>query len=444
MKPQIFISAATSGSGKTLFAMGLIRSLMKRGLKIQPYKCGPDFLDSQYLSIAADRDTVNLDAWMATHSHVQHIYNKYGEQADICVSEGVGALFDGYRRMQGSSAEMSGILSLPVVLLINARITGYSVAPLIYGFKNFYSGIRIVGVIFNQVSSQAHYNHLREACTDAGVDCLGYIPYIDSLKLPSKHSAISLATRRTLSEQADLMAEILEQHVDINRLLSRCNRNFPCPYTLPYCSDIESETDVLPMRKIKIAIARDPAFSFTYRENISRLAKRGNITYFSPLYGYELPEADLIYLPGGYPELFARQLHRRRKMMEALKEYAENGGKILAEGGGMVFLGRTLKSKENGTAYPMSNILPIDFVMPITPHLSSGYRKTTIQEQEWKGYEFHYSSILQDDTPSQWISHSISNQKGNETIMPLYRYKNVVASYTHWYWGDKDIFKIWQ
>lgn len=444
MKPQILISAPTASSGKTLFAMGLLRVLKKRGIKVQPYKCGPDFIDSQLLSIAADQESVNLDAWMSTHTHVQHLYNIYGEQADICLTEGTGGLFDGYRRMQGSTVEMAGLLNLPIVLLVNARMAGYSVAPLIYGFKNFYAGVRIAGVVFNQVSSPAHFAHLREACSDTGVDCLGYLPLMDGFKLPSKHTAISLANRRNIDEQAEIIAEQIEKTVDVNRMLNRCNRNFPCQYSLPYSSDTEFDSFTSPLRKLKIAIARDPAFCFTYRENIARLAKLGDITHFSPLYGYELPKADLIYLPGGYPELFARQLHRRRKMMDALKEYAEAGGKILAECGGMVFLGRTLKSKENGTAYAMSNILPIDFVMPATPHLSSGYRKTIIQEQEWKGYEFHYSNILQDDTPSQWASLSISNQKGNETIMPLYRYKNVVASYTHWYWGDKDILKIWQ
>ena len=444
MKPQILISAPTASSGKTLFAMGWLRVLKQRGIKVQPYKCGPDFIDSQLLSIAADQESVNLDAWMSTHTHVQHLYNIYGEQADICLTEGTGGLFDGYRRMQGSTVEMAGLLNLPIVLLVNARMAGYSVAPLIYGFKNFYAGVRIAGVVFNQVSSPAHFAHLREVCSDTGVDCLGYLPLMDGFKLPSKHTAISLANRRNIDEQAEIIAEQIEKTVDVNRMLNRCNRNFPCQYSLPYSSDTEFDSFTSPLRKLKIAIARDPAFCFTYRENIARLAKLGDITHFSPLYGYELPKADLIYLPGGYPELFARQLHRRRKMMDALKEYAEAGGKILAECGGMVFLGRTLKSKENGTAYAMSNILPIDFVMPATPHLSSGYRKTIIQEQEWKGYEFHYSNILQDDTPSQWASLSISNQKGNETIMPLYRYKNVVASYTHWYWGDKDILKIWQ
>ena len=130
MKPQLLISAITAGNGKTLFSMGLLRALKKRGLKVQPYKCGPDFIDSQLLTIAADRESVNLDTWMASHTHVQHLYNKYGEQADVCITEGVGGLFDGYRRMQGSSAEMAGLLNLPVILLVNARNAGYSVAPI--------------------------------------------------------------------------------------------------------------------------------------------------------------------------------------------------------------------------------------------------------------------------------------------------------------------------
>ncbi len=443
MKPQILVSAATAGSGKTLFTMGLLCALKNRGMKVQSYKCGPDFIDSQYLSIAADKESVNLDAWMSSSTHIQHIYNRYGEQADACITEGSAALFDGYRRMQGSSAEIAGILNLPVILLVNARMAGYSVAPLLYGYKHFYSGVHIAGVIFNQVSSPAHYAYLREACSDTGLDCLGYLPVMEEVKLSSKHNAISLANRRTLAEQASIVASQIEKSIDINRMLNRCNRNFPCQYTLPYYSDAEDDMHAFPLRKMKIAIARDPAFNFTYRENITRLSQLGEIIHFSPLYGYELPEADLIYIPGGYPELFARQLHRRRKMMESLKEYAEAGGKILAECGGLVFLGRTLKSKENGTAYPMSNILPIDFSMPSVPKLVSGYRKMSYHDTEFRGYEFHYSTISQDDTPDTCRIASTTNQKGSENMASLYRYKNVIASYTHWYWGEKDLLKLW-
>ena len=443
MKPQILVSAATAGSGKTLFTMGLLCALKNRGMKVQSYKCGPDFIDSQYLSIAADKESVNLDAWISSSTHIQHIYNRYGEQADACITEGSAALFDGYRRMQGSSAEIAGILNLPVILLVNARMAGYSVAPLLYGYKHFYSGVHIAGVIFNQVSSPAHYAYLREACSDTGLDCLGYLPVMEEVKLSSKHNAISLANRRTLAEQASIVASQIEKSIDINRMLNRCNRNFPCQYTLPYYSDAEDDMHAFPLRKMKIAIARDPAFNFTYRENITRLSQLGEIIHFSPLYGYELPEADLIYIPGGYPELFARQLHRRRKMMESLKEYAEAGGKILAECGGLVFLGRTLKSKENGTAYPMSNILPIDFSMPSVPKLVSGYRKMSYHDTEFRGYEFHYSTISQDDTPDTCRIASTTNQKGSENMASLYRYKNVIASYTHWYWGEKDLLKLW-
>jgi len=131
-------------------------------------------------------------------------------------------------------------------------------------------------------------------------------------------------------------------------------------------------------------------------------------------------------------------------MMEALKEYAERGGKILAEGGGMVFLGRSLKSKENGTAYSMSNILPIDFTMPATPRLQSGYRKTNFEEMELKGYEFRYTSIQEDETPSTCRKSIITNLKGTEDLIPFYRYKNVLASHSHWYWGDKDLLRWWE
>ena len=444
MKPQILVSAATAGSGKTIFTMGLIRALQKQGLKIQPYKTGPDFIDSQLLSIASGSETINLDVWMSSHIHVQHLYNKHGDKADICITEGAAGLFDGYRRMQGSSAEMAKLLGIPVVLLINARMAGYSIAPLIYGFKHFCSGVRIAGVIFNQISSSAHYVHLREACADAGVDCLGALPTSDAFKLPSKHTCWTQANRQALEKQINQMAVSIEEHIDLSRLLNRCNRNFPCQYTLPYSSDVEMEKPIIPTQRIRIAIARDSAFNFTYRENISRLEQIGNISYFSPLHSYELPKADLIYLPGGYIELFARQLHRRKKMMDAIKEYAENGGRILAEGGGATYLGKTLTAREGGTAYAMCDILPINTVHQLNTRPKTGYRKSEFPIAEWKGYEFQYTSVSKEsDYP---INHmpSITNLKGTENLMHWYRYKNVIASHTHWYWGDKELLKLWE
>ncbi len=346
MKPQLLIGAATSGSGKTTFTMGLLRALKKRGMRVQPFKCGPDYIDTQFHTLAADRESVNLDTWMASRTHVQHIYNKYGEGADVCVAEGVMGLFDGYSRMEGSSAEISQLLGIPVILVVSARSAAYSVAPLIYGFKHFHPNVKIAGVVFNQVSSLPHYNYLKDACADAGVECLGYLPFTDGLKIPSRHLGLTLTAKRAMDVLIEQAAALVEKYVDIDKLLNICHRGFPCRYILPYSSEVGVESFTPRTKKLKIAVARDPAFNFIYRENIARLAELGHITYFSPVYGSDLPEADLLYLPGGYPELFARQLHRRKKLMEAIKTFAEEGGKVLAECGGMMFLTRSLTARQ--------------------------------------------------------------------------------------------------
>ena len=388
MKPQLLIGAATSGSGKTTFTMGLLRALHKRGLRVQPFKCGPDYIDTQFHTLAADHESVNLDTWMASNTHVQHLYNKYGDGADVCVTEGVMGLFDGYQRMQGSSAEIARLLNIPVVLIVSARSTAYSVAPLIYGFKHFNPAVKIAGIVFNQVSSPSHFAYLREACVDAGVECLGYLPMTEGLKIPSRHLGLTLTAKRSMNTLIEQAAELVEKYVDLDKLLSICHRNFPCRYTLPYSSETGVESFTPSAKKMKIAIARDPAFNFIYRENIDRLSALGSITYFSPVYGSDLPDADLVYLPGGYPELFARQLHRRKKLMEALRTYAEEGGKILAECGGMMFLTRSLTARQGGTAYAMTGILPLDCTM-VGARLHLGYRRIEYKGMELRGHEFH-------------------------------------------------------
>lgn len=200
MKPQLLIGAAASGSGKTIFTMGLLRALKKRGLQAQPFKCGPDYIDTQFHAVAAGRPSVNLDTWMMHHHHIQRIYNRQSEDADVCVTEGVMGLFDGYSRDKGSAAEIARLLNLPVVLVVNARAAAYSVAPMLFGFKHFARGMKIAGVVFNQVSSASHYAFLKEACTDAGLEALGYMPYAEELFVPSRHLGLTLTARASMNE----------------------------------------------------------------------------------------------------------------------------------------------------------------------------------------------------------------------------------------------------
>lgn len=441
MKPQLLIGAVASGSGKTILTIGLLRALRKRGLQVQPFKCGPDYIDTHFHTLAAGNESVNLDTWMASAAHVQHLYNRYGEKADVCVVEGVMGLFDGYRKAAGSSAEVARLLGIPVVLVVGARSAAYSVAPLIYGFRHFNPSVRIAGIVFNQVSSASHFSYLREACADAGVACLGYLPVNDGLKTPSRHLGLTLTARQSMDALIERAAECVDKHVDVDKLLNICQRSFPCRYVLPYSSESDAENLSPRAPKLKIAVACDPAFNFTYRENMARLRAMGDVTCFSPVYGSDLPEADLVYLPGGYPELFARQLHRRKRLKEALKAYAEDGGKILAECGGMMFLSRSITVREGGTAYDMAGVLPLDCTMA-EARLHLGYRRILYQGMELRGHEFHYSHLV--DAGALPSAARSFNVRGTEVDTPLYRYKNVIAGYTHLYWGETNILKLWE
>lgn len=440
MKPQFLVGAMMPGSGQTLVALGLMRALRQRNLRVQSFKCGPELADLRYHALAADREPVSLDTWLSSRSHLQTVYNRYGEKSDVCVVEGRAGLFDGFRKTQGSSAEMARLMKIPVVMVVSARNAGYSTAAMLYGFKHFNTELKIAGVIFNQVTSAAQYGFLRETCAEAGVECLGYLPYLEETGLPPRHQALTLPARKSLDQLLNQVAEQLAQHVDIDKLLNLSTRIFPCTYSLPYIS--ETETDIwTDKRKQRIALASDPAFPFAYRQSIDKT--KGDITRFSPVYGSELPEADIVYLPGGYPELFARQLHRRKRLMEQLREYVEKGGKLLAEGGGMALLGQTLTARPGGTAYEMAGILPYSVIVKDN-RPCSGYRQAHYRDLCLKGYEYRYFDIVPTEEAAS-LQTPVCNLKGGEVSGSFFfRYKNCIATSVHHYWGETGLYKLWE
>ena len=216
---RILIGAATSGSGKTTFTMGLLRALKRRGLNVQPFKCGPDYIDTQFHTIASGNQSVNLDTWMASAEHVRDVFERYSAGADAAVIEGVMGLFDGYDRMRGSSAEIAALLDVPVLLVVNARSTAYSVAALLHGMKTFRPDVRIAGVVFNQVASESHYSFLKDAAADAGVECLGWIPRTEGIEVPSRHLGLTVGLEKELNTLADRIADLIEKYVDLDRLI---------------------------------------------------------------------------------------------------------------------------------------------------------------------------------------------------------------------------------
>lgn len=217
---EFLIAAATSNSGKTTFTMGLLRALTRRGLNVQPFKCGPDYIDPMFHSLASGNESVNLDTFMSSHEHVQQLFAHYGKSANIRIVEGVMGLFDGYDRMTGSSAELAMLLNIPVVLIVSAKSTAYSVAPLIYGFKHFNPKVKIAGVVFNMVGSDRHYQLLTDACKDAGVPCLGYLAKNPDLIIPGRHLGLSISERENMERLINLAADEVEKNIDIEALLT--------------------------------------------------------------------------------------------------------------------------------------------------------------------------------------------------------------------------------
>ena len=432
MKTRMLIGAASSGSGKTTFTLGLLRALKNRGIAVQPYKCGPDYIDTQYHGLAAGRESVNLDLFMGGEEHVREIFARYSQGAGACVVEGVMGLFDGYSKMRGSSAEVAQVLDIPVLLIVNAKSCAYSVAPIIYGYRNFNPQVRIAGVVFNMVGSPGHYATLKDACQELGVPVLGYLPKNSEIEIPSRHLGLSLDEEFLFGEYAEKVAAMVEQYVDVDALMKIFTPDSEC-----LC---EEGSPCGEAAGLKIAVAKDEAFNFIYRENIHSLEKLGEVKFFSPLKDTQLPECDLLYLPGGYPELYLEQLQGNGAMRKAIKEYIEKSGRCWAECGGMMYLCNSI-SDENGNEFEMCGVLGQKATMA-GKRLQMGYRSFSYAGKGLRGHEFHYSKVVPDEeNPLQSVAQQY-NAAGAEVATPLYRYKNLIAGYTHLYWGDVNLIEL--
>ncbi|MDO4957902.1 MAG: cobyrinate a,c-diamide synthase, partial [Prevotellaceae bacterium] len=441
--------------------MGFLRALRDRGLKVQPFKCGPDYIDTMFHEIASGRESVNLDTYMSSPEHVKEIFERYSADADVSIVEGVMGMFDGYDKDKGSSAEIAMLLDIPVILVVNAKSVAYSVAPLIYGFKHFNPAVKIAGVVFNMVASENHYTFLKQACEDACVPCLGYIPRNRDLIVPGRHLGLTIETKEEMEELIEnAKSPLTPEGGIVDRLLAPSQ---PDTYSdvinigLPRGEEIFSQSDkrcealcepvspsTSPLRapapslrgraggEAVISIARDSAFNFTYRANIDSLREVGDVKFFSPLEDERMPECDLLYLPGGYPELFASELADNASMRESIKAFAENGGKIFAECGGFMYLCNDIDG------IPMCGVFPFSATM-MDAKLHLGYRQLPEEKASLRGHEFHYSSVVEPDTLPEGIKKEQCqlSAKGKTVDTALYHYKNVIAGYTHWYWAEK-------
>jgi len=433
----LVIAGPQSGVGKTTIALGLLAAYRRRGFKVQSFKVGPDFIDPGHHTRAAGRVCRNLDGWMLTKGANMESFQCQAQGADLVVVEGVMGLFDGHDGIEeaGSTAQMAKWLGLPVVLVVDARSMARSAAALVHGFATFDSALRLIGVIFNRVGSPTHLDYLREAVEQAGeVRYFGGLPREEDLAIPERH--LGLVTSEDYPLGGDYLrrlADLVERHLDLDGLLDALP---------PITAKGEPAAAAHAPAVVRLGVARDRAFCFYYPENLEWLARFGaEIVPVSPLDHRDLPEVHGLYLGGGYPELFARELSANRSMRRAIREQAAAGLPIYAECGGLMYLSREICDLE-GRRHAMAGVLP--FAVRMLPRFKTlGYREVTLTVDcllgpagtYARGHEFHYSEIIVEPADLPRV-YQVAGRRGAPPHREGYAVNRVLASYIHLHFGS--------
>jgi cobyrinic acid a,c-diamide synthase len=408
MTARLIIAGTHSGVGKTSITAGLIAALRQRGLTIQPFKAGPDYIDPSYHSLAADRPCRNLDTWMVPLDHVRTLFSHASRQADVAVIEGVMGLYDGfgYKDDSGSTAQVAKLLETPVVLVLDSSHMARSAGALALGYSRFDPTLSLAGFLVNQVAGEKHGQGVATAIQDAtGLPVLGWLPRNPDLEIPERHlGLVPTAEPGRWRAFIEAAAALVTHHIDLDRLLAIAQKapNWEAPDPMEL---LAGDQDLVIGPPPAISVAQDEAFSFTYPDNLDLLRVAGaEITSFSPLTDETLPpETSAVILSGGFPELYAGQLSSNTGMRQALRRAHQQGVPIYAECGGLMYLTETITDME-GHQYPMVGLLPGHSTM--SGRLTMGYRLAQAQSASWllaagetvRGHEFHYSAW--EDRPS--------------------------------------------
>ena len=391
MARGLVIAAPRSGSGKTVITLGLLAALRRRGIVVAPAKTGPDYIDPAFLARAALREAVNLDPWAMSPGRIGALAGLQAIGADLLVVEGVMGLFDGAADGAGSTGDLAEMLGLPVVLVVDAERQSQSVAPLVVGFANWRKGVRVAGVILNRVASTKHERMLTTALVATGIPCLGAIPRSANLLVPERHLGLVLPGEVDAFETfLDAAAEAVGDYVDLQQFQA-----LAAPLTDPV-----DQGPGLPPLGQRMAIARDDAFAFLYPHLLDGWRAQGaELRFFSPLADEAPPpDADAIYLPGGYPELHGQAIGNARKFKAGMLNARDRGALIYGECGGFMVLGETLVDKA-GVSHAMTGLLPVTTRID-RPKRILGYRRLVQSgDLPWpghlNGHEFHYSNVKQ-------------------------------------------------
>ena len=439
--PRVMFAAMRSGSGKTTVTCGVLAALKKQNIKVQAYKCGPDYIDPMFHRTVLGIDTGNLDTFFADADAIGHILACDTKDAEVIVMEGVMGYYDGVggTTTMASSYELSKVTKTPVVLIVDAKGASVTLAAIIRGIMEYKMDSRIAGVILNRVSPMfySRIKHVIEA--ECGIPVLGYLPEDASFAVPSRH--LGLLQPDEMQKQRDwveTVAEAVMKTIDINGILEIATQAETLRIQKP--ADVRQNCEF--PAGYRIGVARDAAFSFYYRENLRMLEDMGaELVHFSPLADAELPAVDALIFGGGYPELYAKQLCENSSMRESILQALESGMPCHAECGGFLYLGKSLADAE-GNVYEMVGFL--DGAGFRTERLQRfGYVELAPQEADafavntvLRGHEFHYwDSTDCGDACLAWKP--LSKQK---TYPCMVKKKGTFAGFPHLYYAGAEAF----
>ncbi|WP_251035106.1 cobyrinate a,c-diamide synthase [Paenibacillus polymyxa] len=492
-RPRLIIAGTGSGAGKTTVTLGLMRALAQRGLSVQGFKCGPDYIDPTYHSAVTGRTSRNLDAWMTSPEYVRDTFEKASEGHDISIIEGVMGLYDGKDPLSntGSTAEMALVTQTPVILVVDVRSMARSAAAIVLGFQQLEPELNIAGVIVNRCGSAGHYTIVKKAIEQmCGIPVAGWLKRDEDMSIPERHLGLVPAIERgELEPLFQRAADVLMEGTDLDLLLDLA-ASAP-PFKRPDVSFAEANTDsahlfgapeatkvegvayamstvytsspvdqdsqsdlhsdaetiaydayVAEDARPVIAVARDAAFNFYYPDNLELLEAAGaRLQYFSPLAGDPIPvDSDGIYLGGGFPEEFAAEIAGNQGFLEGLRQAAQSNMPLFAECGGYMVLGETLTDRE-GVTFNMAGIIPAQVQMQ-KKRAALGYREARSVQDSFllkkgevlRGHEFHYSTMTYRDEETIPYAYETKGLRGLK--QEGYAAGNIVAGYTHIHLGS--------
>jgi cobyrinic acid a,c-diamide synthase len=439
---RIVIAGVTSGVGKTTVAVGIMHGLRKRGLRVQPFKVGPDFIDPSYHTIVTNRKSRNLDVWMMGRQGVLDCFASASEDADIAVVEGVMGLFDGMSGKSdfASTAHMAKILDAPILLVVDASKGARSIAAIILGFLHFDRKLRIAAVILNNVAGQRHASYITEALAGVvKIPVVGILPRNSDIKMEERHLGLvpALELKGVKSQMIARTASYIAECIDLNRVLSLCSIT-----SLPDARDHDFPK---PQARARIAVALDESFNFYYTDNLIALKRRGaQLVFFSPVKDQKLPDGvHGIMLGGGFPEVLADRLEKNRSMVRSIRRAVDQGMPVYGECGGLMYLTRSISGyKGEKKSRKMAGIVEADTLM--TGRLTLNYTDAECNDSIFgnmhlRGHEFHYSSIenIAKDSRFAYSMRKGKGVTGNQDGFIING--NTLAAYMHLHFANRKL-----